>query len=360
MGNHSPLGSLGCRPSIDPGKENESMRRWSFPLAVMAVAGAVVLLAGCAAPAAAPAKIAKEYTVRIGVFPVPEYLVHWVMKDKGFDKEFGLNLVEEQMQSGPAVNEALLAGAIDVGINGAPNVFIAGERGLMPDKVIAFMGTTVNDKERPHTAAIVGKGINSWKDLEGKNIGVNVRKSVFESGFRARFKLEGVKDAIFIEMPLPNLGAALAQGQLAALGCAEPFCALAVAKGQGRVLAWILGGGEPPLETYQPGIMVANANFYKSNPEAIKAFVRAQLKTVQYINEHFEEAKTIAGKALKLEDEVAKAIKWSKFPSEQRVDVKLAEALMKLMIDTEILKGPVSINKLYDAKLLEEVLKEKR
>lgn len=71
-----------------------------------AVAG-LALLPACGAP---PPPV----TLRIGVFPVQDFLPYFVMEAQGFARQNGLRFEEVPVAAGLAAVEAMAAGTLDV------------------------------------------------------------------------------------------------------------------------------------------------------------------------------------------------------------------------------------------------------
>ncbi|MBI4319439.1 MAG: NrtA/SsuA/CpmA family ABC transporter substrate-binding protein [Chloroflexi bacterium] len=234
------------------------------------------------APRAAEAPAAKEAAkkqlsvVRLADNPVGDFLIYHVIREKGFDAEFGIKVEGERFAAGPAGNEAMLAGAMDVTYQGTIPLIVAADRGLVPSKLIGVGSTTFSDPQHPLFGMIAAKSVNSFKDLEGKTVAVNQRGSLIHLSVVERLRREGVKvDSIsFVELPPPNMDAALAKGDVAAISPPEPFGTQSRMRGTGKSLDWIVG--KPPFDNFQVTIVTFNRAFYDKNPDLVKSFMKAQ------------------------------------------------------------------------------------
>jgi len=314
----------------------------------------VVLLTACAPP-----KPAQQYTLRIGLFPVVDILPYIVMKERGFDKKNGLQFVETTYPGGAAVIEAMALGSADFGMTiGTVPILSAAERGLIPSVIIPIAANDFADPEHPGAAILVAKSVTGWRELKGKQIAINAKTSITTSAAIGRLKQEGVQNYTMVEISFPNMGLAVAGGNVAAATLTEPFLTQSLLRGDGKLLDWIVGG--PPFERFEYTMVVFSTSFYRSKPEAVKAFLRAYLQALKWINQNPNECRLIFARALGLSPEVTQKMKLPRFSSDGRNDPALLDGMQPLLIDIGMLKAPISANKLYDETLLKEVLAEKR
>lgn len=316
---------------------------------------AIMVVAACTSSKSTP-----QFKLRIGLFPVVDSLPYFIMKERGFDKRNGLQFVETTYPGGSAIIEAMVSDSIDVGPTiGTVPVLSAAERGLIPSKLIPVAANAFADPEHPGGAILVAKSVTGWRDLEGKQIAVNAKgASITTSALIGRLKQEGVHNYTMVEFTFPNMGLAVAGGNVAAATLTEPFLTQSMLRGDGKLLGWIIGG--PPFERFEYTMVVFNTSFYRSHPEAVKAFLRAYLQALKWVNENPDTCRAILARGLNLSPEVTQKMKLLRFPSDGRNDPALLDGMQPLLIDIGMLKTPIPARKLYDETLLEEVLKEKR
>ncbi len=314
-----------------------------------------VLLAACTAPPTP----APPVTLRIGFFPVQDYLPYLVMQEQGFDKQHSLQLVEKTSYlGGAAVIADMAAGNLEVGIAGSVPVLSAAEQGLIPDTVIAVAANAFADPDHLSTAVLVAPSVNSWKDLEGEFIAVNAVDSILGAAIKGRLQQEGVRDYTLVEIPIPNMGLAVSGGNAAAATMYEPFLSQSLLRGDGKLLGWIIGG--PPFERMESSLIVFNADFHRDNPQAVKAFLRAYLQAVQWINLNPDGARAVLTKRLGLSQEVGQKVSLLSWPLDARNDPTLLDNMQPLLVEIGMLKAPIPASQLYDETLLDEVLAENR
>ena len=322
-------------------------------IATIALLLTAVALTGCEAPPPTPV------TLRIGVYPLQSFLPYYVMQEQGFDKKNGLSFKESAFAGGAGAVDAMAAGALDL----CPAVSImpllsAAERGLIPDKVVAVAANDFADAEHPGTGVVVAHSVQSWKDLDGKNIASNVDNSIPSAALQIRLKQEGVSGHSLVAIPTANRGLALAGGNVAAAVMSEPYLTQSLLRGDGKLLGWVVGG--PPFERTAYTSIVFSAEFRRRNPEGVKAYLRAHLAAVRWINDHPGDARLELAKRLSFSPEIAKQLNVLRWPLDGRTDPALLEQTQQVLLRAGILKRAIDARTLHDETLLVEVLKEKR
>lgn len=319
-------------------------------MAVVALVG-VVSLSACSLPPPKP-----QFKLRIGLIHTVNDLPYFVMREQGFDKQNGLQFAETTFQGGAAIIEAMAADSVDVSPSvGSVPVLSAAARGLIPDKALAVAANDFADPDYPGVGVLVAHSINTWQDLHG-DIGVGVGTSLVGTAVRGRLLQEGVRNYRLVEIPWANLGLAVAGGNVAAASMPEPWLTQSLLRGDGKLLGWVIGG--PPFERIPYSLVLFRADVLKSNPGAVKAFLRAHLQAVKWIGQKPAEARLILTKALELSPEVGKQMKLLRWPLDARNDRGLLEGLQSQLVKSGILKSQIPADKLYDETLLNEVLAE--
>jgi len=321
---------------------------------------ALAMLLGLLLPlTACTATPPQQFKLRLGYFPIVESLPYFVMQEQGFAAENGLQFEETPFPGGGALIEALVAGSVDGGnLIGSMSLLPAAEQGLVPDKIITVAANSFADPDHPLAGVLSASSVNSWQDLKGQQIAVPLIKSPAGVAVGRRMQIEGVAEYKFVEIPYANEGLAVAGGNVAAALMPEPWLTQSLLRRDGKLLGWVIGG--PPFEQVQNSMIVFSADFYRNNPEAVKAYLRAQLQAVKWIDQNPEKARSVLVNRLTLSPEVGQKMKLPRFSSDGRNDPVLLENMQPVLINAGMLKAPIPANKLYDETLLNEVLKEKR
>ncbi len=313
----------------------------------------VTVLTACTPPKPTP-----QFTLRIGTFSAPSFLPYFVMQEQGFDKKNDLQFVEKSYPGGAAIIEAVVAGSLDMGATiGTVPILSAADRGLIPSKVIPAAANDFADPDHPVIGVLVAPSVTSWQDLKGQQIAVIALNSVNAAAIAGRLQHEGVRDYKLVEIPLPNMGLAVAGGNVAAAAMSEPHMTQSLLRKDGKLLGWIVGGF--PFERMEFTMIIFSTDLYRNNPAVVKAFLRAQLQAVKWINQNPNGAQSILVKRLGIGSEVSQKISLPRYASDGRNDPALLESMQPFLINVGMLKKLIPVRQLYDETLLEEVLKEK-
>jgi NitT/TauT family transport system substrate-binding protein len=169
---------------------------------------------------------------RVGFLPVTCHLTcpvtDWINQNtagKGFYEPVRFNAF-------PEIKESLLAGHLPATFMLAPMAMVLRQQGA-PVKIV-YLG------HRDGTALVVHKdsGIRGMRDLRGKKIAIPSRFSNQHMLIRKALKDQGmtIDDITLVEMPPPDMPAALSVKAVDAITSGEPFMAQAEMDGYGRVL----------------------------------------------------------------------------------------------------------------------------
>lgn len=176
-------------------------------------------------------------TIRFGTTAVESYALAIYTQEAGFFKKQGLDAQITPFAGGGAVLTALVGGSLDYACVNWGAIGNAHAKGI-PISVIAAGGLYSTDS--PTTILAVGKSNTTYhtgKDLNGKTIGVSTIKDLQQASVMAWVDATGGDSSTlkFVEMPIPEIPAALDTGRLDAGIVLEPI--LTADKSQLRVLA---------------------------------------------------------------------------------------------------------------------------
>ena len=320
----------------------------------LAAAFGALLAAGCGHPA--PAAV----TLRTCYYPTQDFLPHFVMQEQGFARRHGVAFEDRPFTGGAAALEAMATGALDLcpAVGTVPILTVA-ERGLVPTKVVPVAANNFTDPAHRAIGVVVARHVKAWADLRGQRIAVNAKASIIAAAVVGRLKLEGVTDYTLVEIPFANMGLAVAGGNVAAAGMYEAYLTQSLLRGDGTLLGWI-GGGGPPLDRAQVTAIVVSADVHQRQPDAVKAYLRAHLQAVQWLNANVAQARGLLARRLDLTREVGEKFNLLRWATDARNDPALLDALQPLLIDIRALGRPIQASRLYDHSLLEQVLGEAR
>jgi len=253
----------------------------------------------------------------------------------------------------------MAAGVVDAASNiGTAPVLAAADGGLVPGTIVSVGANTFADPEHPAFAVLVAPSINRWKDLEGQYIATNATNSHSAIAMRQRLHQEDVYATTFVITPMTNMGLSVAGGNVAAAVMTEPWLTQSLLRGDGKLFGWVIGGA--PFERVEHSMILFRTDLCRYNPQAVKAFLRAHLQAVRWIDQHPEQARSILAKWLGLSQEVAQKVQLLRWALDARNDPALLENVQSFLVEIGLLKARIPTNQLYDETLLEAVLAKKQ
>lgn len=306
------------------------------------LAAAAIALTGCASPAAdantddgSGSGEQELRTVNVVAVPVVDVAALYVGTEQGFFAEEGLELNIEFGQGTAAMIPALLKGQYDIQYGGTPNLLQAVDAG-MPLEAIALGDRSTGEDGADHGGVLVpeASGIASAKDLEGKTVAVNALKGLHEiTVWQAVAQDGGDPSKInFVEMPFPDMGAAMASGQIDAAATSEPFIGVLASQGN-RVMLSQFVQVDPD---FVAAVYFAASDKIASDPELFASFVRALEKTYEYAEEHPEEIRAQLGNFTQIEEGLAESMILSRF-----TPVQLTREDLQVVADAAAAAGTI-------------------
>lgn len=203
--------------------------------------------------------------VRFGWQPtttVQAQIAHTLAKTDVLDRQ-RLSGTATMFSFGPAVNEALLSGAIDLGFIGdLPSVSLTATGA--PVTILARMSTF-----RGSILATPASGVRSLADLKGKRLHGPVGSSIHLAamGLLRQAGLQPGRDVEIINLAFPEIADGLRAGRVDAVFVWDPWIALYEANGLAKVIA---------SDTALTMVVAARSEWLRSNAEAAERFLRAQ------------------------------------------------------------------------------------
>ena len=331
-----------------PGPPRHSRLRWQRAALALALA---VATSACASDEPAAEHLP---TVRFAFIPAVDHLSYLVMVDRGFDRENGFRLEETDAVGGRAALDAIAAGDADATMSGSVQALADARAGLVPATEVIVGNNTYADQKHPAMAMLVGSGIDGWSDLVGATIAVNQIGSLAEVAGRIRLAQEGVTGVTFAEIALPDQGLAVADGAVAAAIMSEPYLTQSSRRGDGTILDWVIGGA--PFPEFPYTVIVVRGSLARDDPGLVRAFLRAHLEAVRWIDRHDGAARDLLARRLSLEPAVAEEMRVNPYVADARFDRDLLDRVQQILAAADPAATPVAVADLIDERLLGEVL----
>jgi NitT/TauT family transport system substrate-binding protein len=295
-------------------------------------ASALIAVVLALSAGASPVRAETAPALRVATTPIDiGGQVLWA-KDEGFLKKAGLDAEIMLINNGAAIAAAVASGAVDIGQANLVSLATAHERGL-PFVLIAPGG--LYTAAEPTTAMLVAKTspIKTAKDLNGKTIAVSGIKNITQVGASAWIDQNGgdVASVRWIELPFPQMAAALAAGRVDAAVVAEPELSGALAE-NARLLAPVYSAirGE-----FLIGAWFARSDWVKAHPDVVKRFAAAIADASRWANAHHAESAKILEKYTKQPiSPNIRRVRWA-----ERLDPADAQPLIDASAKYKVLKA---------------------
>jgi len=235
---------------------------------------ALVTLAGCAS-SDAPAAEGETQTVTIGTLRGQPHFYQPFLYEQ-FAAE-GIEYEVITLDTTPALNDALVSGAVDFAITGVtPTISsVAQDRDL---KIVASAADG-------GSGFIGNESIETIEDLVGKKVGI-VQGSAQEVALRLKLEEAGVNadDLELTVVPVPDMANAFKAGDIDAFFGVEIGVSLALQNGGHE----ISDPYDTPIGKVNIGLVTTGA-LIESDPELVQSVVDTHAETVAYMSENQDE-----------------------------------------------------------------------
>ncbi len=282
-------------------------------------------------------------TIKIGYLPITHALPLFVQNETSTSTNYKIELVK--FGSWPELVEALNAGEIDGASMLVELAMKAKEQGI--DVKSVALG------HRDGNVVIVANDIKDASDLKGKTVSIPSKLSSHNILLYQLLKENNLKpsDVNVVELPPPEMPAALSEGRISAYIVAEPFGALSVSSKKGKVLA-------TSQEIWQDSLcctLVLSNDFINENNSVAKEFVTEYVKSADKAELKDEDVFKIASKYMNVPKNVlSTSLKWISYK-----DLAIKESEYKVLTDylkeMGLSENPPSYEDFVDTSLIKQL-----
>ena len=222
----------------------------------------------------------EQEEITVGVLPITDVAPVYLAVERGLFADEGLAVTVELVQGGAAAIPALVAGDLDISYGNWVSFLLANQEGIELRAVAAGVAAAPGFTE---LLALPDSGLGGDPAaLAGTTIAVNTLNNIGELAIRSTLLANGVEpnDVQLVEVPFPDMGAALERGDVDVIWASEPIPTV-VKRDLGAVTVAdsFIGDMEGfPVAGYQ-----ATAGFVADNPRTVAAFQRAMAAAVAII-----------------------------------------------------------------------------
>jgi len=263
---------------------------------------------------AAPTSANGTTDLKIGVITIVDVAPIYLGVKQGFFSSEGLNVSLETAQGGAAIVPGVVSGQFQFGFSNTTSLLLAASQGL-PLKVVAA-GVASTGQTGKDFGAVIVKGnspIKTAADLAGKRVAVNTLKNINTTTVNKVVRDAGGDPTTikYVELPFPDIAAAIAKGDVDAGQVVEPFLTIATGQGDRQVVS-NYAGTDPNLMV---GMYFAAQSFVAKNAKVVSGFTTAMNKSLAYASSHPDEVRSILSTYTKLDPTVQKNLVLPKWPS---------------------------------------------
>jgi len=246
---------------------------------------------------------AEPQTLKVGVIPIADVAPLYLGMEQGFFEQEGLTIEPQLAEGGAAIVPSVVSGDYQIGFSNTTSLIIAGSKKL-PVQIISQGVLAGETTEEAWDGVIVPKGsdIRELGDLEGRTVAVNTLNNVSQVVVNTALKEAGADytKVKYVEVPFPDMNAALESGRVDAAFQVEPGYSGGLAAGSEN----ISNAYEEMAPNYTVATYFASKQYIAENGDVVERFRRAMQQSLDYAAQHDEEVRAIVGTYTEIPQEV--------------------------------------------------------
>lgn len=283
-------------------------------------------------------------TVQVGTLPIANSAPMYLGMQEGFFEEEGLTLEPTVLQSGNEIITGMVAGDYDFGFVGYISAGIAAARNVPICVLTASDATGTTPEDDWQVLVAPGDSpISSAADLAGKTVSVNGLGGVAEVMIKAALDQEGVdwQSVQLIEVPFPEVPAAIAAGRIDAGYTSEPFVTTVL--DQGGKVAFAPQSAIAP--EYPNGSYATSQQAFQQDGELMEKFEAAMTRSLEYARDNPDAVREIIPTYTRIEADVADRMRLPVFQPE--LDAEAIDQQMGFLETYDIVEEAPSADDLF-------------
>jgi NitT/TauT family transport system substrate-binding protein len=282
-------------------------------------------------------------SVTVGVIPILDVAPIYVGVQQGFFKAQGLDLKLRTAQGGAAIVPAVISGQYQFGFSNTTSLVLAASKGL-PIKAVSAGVASTGKVGADFGAVVVTKDspIRTAADLAGKRVAVNTLNNINTTTVNKAVRDAGGDPSkiSYVELPFPDIAAAVAKGDVDAGQIVEPF--LTIAKNQGeREVTSNYAATDPKLTV---GMYFSSTGYQQQHADIVKKFTAAMQESLTYTGTHPDAARAILSSYTKIDPSVGQAATLPAWPTD--IDRSSVQLLSDLAFQDKLVATKVNVSTL--------------
>jgi NitT/TauT family transport system substrate-binding protein len=265
-----------------------------------------VAVTGAALAAQARPARAAGAAIRLGSSPVEEWAIPYYATQKGFFRDAGLNVEVSNFPGGGFVTQAVLGGALDVGLTNSGSMAAAHVRGL---PLYLLASGPIYTVKAPIAHLIVGKNspINDATALAGKTIGVTTLNDMVQAAAMSWIDHRGIDShsAKWFELRSSEMAPALEVGRIDAAVIVEPTYTSIKDRVKAIGLPYeAVNNGKP----FQTGGAIGNKLWVDQNGDLARRLTAVLLHTADWAGKNPDEVSAMLAQMTKMDVAIVSSI----------------------------------------------------
>lgn len=199
---------------------------------------------------------------------------------------------------------AIVGGSIDTGVINMFSILTARDKGI---PVVLLAGSALYSSKFPTAALVVSADspIHGGADFAGKTIAVDALSSISQLSAMAWIDKNGGNSKLvrFVEIPIPDMQAALSTHRVDAASMPQPFASRAVSA-SGRLVCNVYDGIAP---LWLQNAWAASPAWTAANSDVARRFKSLIYRTAAWANTHEDESATILSQVSKVDLSIIRA-----------------------------------------------------
>ncbi|NEK59451.1 ABC transporter substrate-binding protein [Geodermatophilus sabuli] len=280
-------------------------------------------------------------TVRVGTIPIVDVAALYLGQEQGIFEEHGLEVDPFLAQGGAAIVPAVVNGEAQFGFINVTSLLQAEGRGVPLGLLAAGAGATGNTEDDFAAVVVAADSpIQGAADLAGTRIAINSINNISDTVVRQSVRQAGGDPSgiEFVEIPFPDMVAAVGTGQVDAAFTVEPFATVGESQGL-RAVAF------PYTET-DDDLTVAgwftSDQYAAENPEVVQQFTDAMTEAQAYAQDNPDQVREVLGTYTQIAPEIAQQLTLPTYQSE--INRESVELLLELGEQDGIIEGDVQLD----------------
>jgi NitT/TauT family transport system substrate-binding protein len=311
-------------------------------LALLTITTLAVVATGCGDSGDKPADNGSAADrVKVGVIPIVDVAPIYLGKEQGFFSRRNIDLTLEQAQGGAAIVPSVISGQYQFGFSNVVSLMLA-ESKHVPIKMVANGNNATADPAKDFGGLVVkDPAIRTAKDLEGRTVATNTLKNIVDTSVKQIVRRAGGDPAKvkFVEVPFPDMAAALDAGRVQGIFVVEPFLAACRAKNWTTVGSYATLAPQLPVAAY-----FTSTQLIQTESDLVTRFTEAMKESLAYAGSHPDRVRQIVTTYTTIKADAAAAMTLPTFRAD--LDRAALDKVNQVLVTEGLLAAPADLGKL--------------